>query len=91
MKLAKFFSLVLGVIVLFASCEKKSLSLRDGTFIGKGRGRNGPVEVSITVKNGKIVRTVIYYPFKTTDGGVCLINKLKICTQIQILKITVTV
>lgn len=55
MKLAKFFSLVLGVIVLFASCEKKSLSLRDGTFIGKGRGRNGPVEVSITVKNGKIV------------------------------------
>jgi fumarate reductase flavoprotein subunit len=55
MKLSKFFSLFLSILILFISCEKKQSSLRDGMFIGKGNGRNGPLEVSITVKDGKIV------------------------------------
>ena len=55
MKLSKIFSLFLSILILFISCEKKQSSLRDGTFIGKGNGRNGPLEVSITVKDGKIV------------------------------------
>ncbi len=55
MKLSKIFSLFLSILILFISCEKKQSSLRDGMFIGKGNGRNGPLEVSITVKDGKIV------------------------------------
>ncbi len=55
MKLSKIFSLFLSILILFISCEKKQSSLRDGTFIGKGNGRNGPLEVSITVKDGQIV------------------------------------
>lgn len=55
MKLSKFFSLFLSILILFISCEKKQSALRDGMFIGKGNGRNGPLEVSITVKDGKIV------------------------------------
>ena len=55
MKLSKIFSLFLSILILFISCEKKQSALRDGMFIGKGNGRNGPLEVSITVKDGKIV------------------------------------
>ena len=55
MKLSKIFSLFLSILILFISCEKKQSALRDGMFIGKGNGRNGPLEVSITVKDGQIV------------------------------------
>ena len=55
MKLSKFFSLFLSILFLFVSCEKEQSSLRDGMFIGKGHGRNGTVEVSITVSGGKII------------------------------------
>ncbi|MBB5224939.1 flavocytochrome c [Treponema ruminis] len=55
MKLSKIFSLFLSILFLFVSCEKEQSSLRDGMFIGKGHGRNGTVEVSITVSGGKII------------------------------------
>ena len=67
MKLKKFLSIFLGILVLFVSCEKKEPLLRDGTFIGKSDGRNGPIEVAVTIKNGKIVDTEVIKDFESPN------------------------
>lgn len=67
MKLKKFLSIFLGILVLFVSCEKKEPLLRDGTFIGKSDGRNGPIEVAVTIKNGKIVDAEVIKDFESPN------------------------
>lgn len=50
-------SFCVAVIAAFAvilTFSKSGSSYADGTWTGTGEGRNGPVEVSITVSNGKI-------------------------------------
>ena len=42
-----------------SSCTKGIKNLHDGTFIGKGSGRNGIIEVSINVVGGKITEAEI--------------------------------
>jgi len=57
MKIHKLLILTISFLILsiFISCKKESMPLRDGVFTGKGSGRNGPVEVSVTVKQGAII------------------------------------
>ena len=52
--LASFVVAVAAAFVLIVSCSKTT-SYADGTWKGTGDGRNGPIEVSVTVKSGKIV------------------------------------
>lgn len=79
MKLKKFLSIFLGILVLFVSCEKKEPLLRDGTFIGKSDGRNGPIEVAVTIKNGKIVDAEVIKDFESPN--IADIAKKTIITQ----------
>ncbi len=79
MKLKKFLSIFLGILVLFVSCEKKETLLRDGTFIGKSDGRNGPIEVAVTIKNGKIVDAEVIKDFESPN--IADIAKKTIITQ----------
>ena len=51
-------SLIIISLSLF-SCKKENTTLQDGTFTGVGSGRNGPVEVSITVQDGSIISAEI--------------------------------
>ncbi len=52
---AAFLAVSAIAIGFCVSCsDKKSAKLADGTYIGSGEGRNGPVEVSITVSGGKV-------------------------------------
>lgn len=53
MKIFKCFAITMA-LALFASCNNQKTSLHDGTFLGSGDGRNGVVEVEVTVKDGKI-------------------------------------
>lgn len=50
MKLTKY----LSATVLFASCTMASAGYTDGTYTGVGQGKEGNVEVSVIVKDGKI-------------------------------------
>lgn len=53
---AGYFVALVAAFMFIISCAKKpSASYSDGTFTGVGEGRNGPVEISITIKDGKIV------------------------------------
>lgn len=57
MKLKKIlclFSIFLFLAVIM-SCKRSIKNLSDGTFTGSGIGRNGKIEVEITVSNGKII------------------------------------
>ena len=69
MKISHFFSaLALGFILCGAiSCNKNSQSLHDGTFSGKGEGRNGPIEVSVTIKDGAITDARILSESETPE------------------------
>ena len=73
--LTKFFIKKLAVILgtallLFTSCSKKQeLSLSDGTFTGRGAGRNGPIVVEVTVKDGKVSDAKIIEQQETEDIG----------------------
>lgn len=55
--LKAFFLLILSLSLF--SCKKENKALQDGTFTGTGSGRNGPVEVSVTVKDGSIISAEI--------------------------------
>lgn len=70
MKAKKIILALLAPLVLFSffSCGNKS-KLNDGTFTGKGEGRNGPIEVSITVKNGAVKSAAIISEQETEDIG----------------------
>lgn len=62
MKIKRFASILISIFFLFGmtSClEKKLKDLHDGTFTGKGVGRNGFIEVSITVSGGQIIEAKI--------------------------------
>ena len=63
----KIFFIFLSFIFFFVSCEKKEVLLRDGTFIGKSDGRNGPIEVAVTIKDGKVVDAEIVNDCETPE------------------------
>ncbi|WP_296323688.1 flavocytochrome c [Treponema sp. UBA3813] len=69
MKYTKFFSAFSVLLISFAvcSCGSKTYSLKDGTFSGEGEGRNGTVEVSVTITGGKVTNAEILNE-KETDG-----------------------
>jgi len=53
---AGYFVALVAAFMLIMSCVKKpSASYTDGTYTGVSEGRNGPIELSVTVKDGKIV------------------------------------
>ncbi len=58
-----------SILALFASCSKNSVQLQDGTFTGTGEGRNGNIEVSITVENGRITDAKVLNEMETPDIG----------------------
>jgi len=63
---------LLYIFTLFgaASCSKKSsLELTDGTFTGRGAGRNGPIVVEITIEAGKVKAAKILEQSETEDIG----------------------
>lgn len=47
-------ALQLGLIFSSMSCLASAPALHDGTFIGNAVGRNGPLTVEMTIRNGKI-------------------------------------
>ena len=61
MKLSNYFKFFLSVsfLSILFSCSKDTKSLQNGTFTGKGDGRNGAIEVSVTVENGKVTDATI--------------------------------
>ena len=70
MKKRLFFLLaaVSAVFFLFAGCTKKpTLQLSDGIFSGTGAGRNGPIQVVITVSEGIITDARITKQDETPD------------------------
>lgn len=79
MKPSKIFFLFFSILLLFVSCEKKTDPLRDGTFIGKGRGRNGTIEVSVTIKNGAVADAEIIKDIESPN--IADIAKEKIIAQ----------
>lgn len=48
-----FFLAVIAAFIFIFNCAKAPV-VQDGTWTGVGNGRNGNIEVSITVKDGKI-------------------------------------
>ena len=49
------FAIAAACALAFIINANKSVSYSDGTWNGTGDGRNGPIEVSVTIENGKIV------------------------------------
>lgn len=49
------FAVAAACALAFIINSNKSVSYADGTWNGTGDGRNGPIEVSVTIENGKIV------------------------------------
>lgn len=64
-------ALLLGAaLLIFSSCAKKARTeLSDGTFRGRGAGRNGPIVVEVTVKDGKATEARIVEEQETEDIG----------------------
>ncbi|MBQ9205624.1 MAG: flavocytochrome c [Treponema sp.] len=65
MKIIKFLSVV-AILSLFSACNKTP-ALKDGTFSGTGEGRNGPIEVEVTVADGKITDAKITKESETPE------------------------
>ena len=65
MKIIKFLSVV-AILSLFSACNKTP-ALKDGTFSGTGEGRNGPIEVEVTVTDGKITDAKITKESETPE------------------------
>ena len=58
------------LIAAFAACNKKqNLALQDGTFFGSGAGRNGTINVSVTIADGKITDAKILSESETPEIG----------------------
>ena len=49
------FAVAASCALAFIINANKSVSYSDGTWNGTGDGRNGPIEISVTIENGKIV------------------------------------
>ena len=70
LKKIQVFVLLTASFFLSISCkQKKELSLTDGSFIGKGAGRNGPIEVEVTIQDKKIQSAKIKKEEETPDIG----------------------
>lgn len=56
MKLSRILTALAAGFILFgaSSCSSRNQKMQDGTFTGKGQGRNGIIEVSVTVSGGKV-------------------------------------
>lgn len=67
-----FLSLLTAILfsIFLPSCgKKKTLELSDGTFQGRGAGRNGPIVVEITVSNNEVTNAVIIEEQETPEIG----------------------
>ena len=49
------FAVAAACALAFIINANKSVSYSDGIWNGTGDGRNGPIEISVTIENGKIV------------------------------------
>lgn len=72
MKISKIITAFLAGVVTFgvlslSSCNKNGKALQDGVFTGAGEGRNGPIEVSITVSEGKVTDAKIVSQSETPE------------------------
>ena len=68
MKLKKILAtLALGTLLFGISSCNDNKKLQDGTFFGIGEGRNGQIEVSITVSEGKITDAKIVREEETPE------------------------
>ncbi len=45
---------VAATLAIALILNAKKTKYADGTWVGQGAGRNGPIEVSLVIKNGKI-------------------------------------
>lgn len=52
---------IFSVLILFllASCSSKSETMKDGDFIGTGEGRSGEINLTISVKDGKVTNVKV--------------------------------
>jgi len=77
MKITKLLSKIFISITLLGlvSCGKK-LSLRDGTFTGVGEGKNGPIEVSITVQEGRVTNATLLSSNETPELAEPVYNQI---------------
>ena len=64
-----FFTSILVALSFLGCAQKKQVELSDGTFTGRGAGRNGPIVVEITVKSGKVSDARIIEQQETEDIG----------------------
>lgn len=78
MKFSKFLSVIfISTIFLGAvSCKKEVKVVSDGTFLGAGEGRNGLIEVAITVKDGKVTSAEIMSEHETHEIAGTAINTI---------------
>ena len=65
-----FFTSILIGLSFLGCAQKEQVELSDGTFTGRGAGRNGPIVVEITVKSGKVSDARIIEQQETEDIGV---------------------
>ncbi|MBR1535527.1 MAG: flavocytochrome c [Treponema sp.] len=77
MKITNLLSKIFISIALLGlvSCGKK-LSLRDGTFTGVGEGKNGPIEVSITVQEGRVTNATLLSSNETPELAEPVYNQI---------------
>ncbi len=77
MKITNLLSKIFISIALLGlvSCGKK-LSLRDGTFTGTGEGKNGPIEVSITVQEGRVTNATLLSSNETPELAEPVYNQI---------------
>lgn len=47
------------VLFLLASCSSKSATMKDGDFVGTGEGRSGEINLTISVKDGKVTNVKV--------------------------------
>lgn len=67
------FVLALGV----AGCTQKKTSLKDGTYTANTTGHNGPLEVKVTIAEGKIKDIDVSKNVETKGIGSLAIEKIK--------------
>ena len=58
---------ILTTLFAFPACNKDLKNLNEGTFTGQGSGRNGIIEVSITVHDGKIAEAHVVRDQETPE------------------------
>ena len=66
----KILQMILGLLIFLslAGCSDKT-PMRDGEFQGSGEGKNGPVTISMTIKDGKAVSAKVISEAETEGLG----------------------